>query len=41
VDGKRELAVVLVSDVDRVEVFSHLLESPVDINGGRRFISRG
>jgi hypothetical protein len=35
VDRKREVAVVPVFDVDRVEVFSQLLGWPVDIDGGR------
>jgi hypothetical protein len=39
--GKREVVVVLVSDVDRAGVFSHVLESPTDIEGGRQFISGG
>jgi hypothetical protein len=41
VDGKREVVVVLVSDVDRAGVFSHVLESPTDIEGGRQLISGG
>jgi hypothetical protein len=41
VDGKREVVVVLVSDVDRVGVSSHVLESPTDIDGGRQLLSGG
>jgi hypothetical protein len=40
-DGKREVVVALVSGVDRVGVFSHVPESPTDIDGGRQLISGG